>query len=195
MKCPKCGLDMANKSRCLRCGYTVKDVVLIDPEKIEKEEEPKEVKREINPEDVRVSRAGGNIFDSLFGGFFGGSMFGGLFDSLFGEPEDTGYEYDPKYYDDFGNEIYVPDEFERESVVIDASEITVEHEPKKEERKAHAARDGQESKKTHSEDNRSGAHSSGKGKNGGSFREKVSDKVRDVRDKIRRKPNDKRPPN
>ena len=188
MKCPQCGYDMANKSKCLRCGYTARDMVLIDPEKIEEEGEPKEEKREIDPDDVRVSRAGGGgLFESLFGsffggGFFGGSMFGGLFDSLFGEPEETGYEYDPKYYDAFGNEIYVPDEFERESVVIDESVITEEREVKKEERKTRPSENGEEKGEN------------GKG-HGGTFKDKVADKVHDIRDKIRRKPNDKKPPN
>ena len=185
MKCPKCGYDMANKSKCLRCGYTARDIVLIDPEKIEKEEVPKEERREINPDDVRVSRAGGgSIFDSIFGSFFGGSMFGGLFESLFGEPEETGYEYDPKYYDDFGNEIYLPDEFERESVVIDESVITEEQDVKKENGKARSPHENKNGKS----ESRS---ESGKGQ-GSTFKEKVADKFHNIHDKIHRKPDDKR---
>ena len=53
-----------------------------------------------------------------------GSLFGGFV--LFGEDEDVGYEYDPKYYDDFGNEIDLPDEFERESVEIRDAEVLEE---------------------------------------------------------------------
>ena len=113
MKCPACGHEMGKKSKCLRCGYAIKDIVPIDPEKIEKEKEPEPERREIHPDDVHVSRAGGNIF---------------------GDEESTGYEYDPKYYDDFGNERYVPDEFERESVEI--SDIEYMEPPAKEEQQA-----------------------------------------------------------
>ena len=135
MICPKCGHDMGKRAKCFRCGYTVSAIVPIDPKKIE--HEPNEERKEINPDDVHVSRAGGSIFDELFGGsIFGsiGGLFGNIFD-FFGVNDDRadGYEYDPKYYDDFGNEIYLPDEFERESVEIDASVISEEQEPEKEE--------------------------------------------------------------
>ena len=117
---------MGKRAKCLRCGYTVSAIVPIDPKKIE--HEPDEERKEINPDRVHVSRAGGSIFDDIFGGsIFGnlGGIFGNIFD-FFGVDDygSDGYEYDPKYYDDFGNEIYVPDEFERESVEIDASEIS-----------------------------------------------------------------------
>lgn len=139
MKCPKCGHDMGSKAKCLRCGFVYKGIVAIDPEKIETEEEPKSSRRVVDPDEVRVSRAGGG---GIFGDIFGGGLFGGLFDSLFGGSifadifgvDDTpdGYEYDPKYYDAFGNEIYIPDEFERESVTIENAELLVES-PKHEE--------------------------------------------------------------
>lgn len=148
MKCPQCGHDMGNRAKCLRCGYTIKDIVLIDPEKIEQESEPKTTRKEINPDDVHVSRkGGGSIFGDIFGGgLFGGGIFGGLggfFDDLFGfESDDNsqGYEYDPKYYDDFGNEVYIPDEFERDSVEIRDVEL-LEDQSKHEhaERHEHAA--------------------------------------------------------
>ena len=124
MKCPACGHEMGNRAKCLRCGYTVTSIVPIDPEKIEKEKEEEPLRREVNPDDVHVSRAGGG---SIFGDIFGGGIFGGIGDifgslfggfDLFGDDEETGYEYDPKYYDDFGNEIDLPDEFERDSVEI-----------------------------------------------------------------------------
>ncbi len=139
MKCPACGHEMGKKSKCLRCGYAIKDIVPIDPEKIEKEKEPEPERREIHPDDVHVSRAGGSIFGDIFGGgIFGGigSIFGNLFGGfdIFGDEESTGYEYDPKYYDDFGNERYVPDEFERESVEI--SDIEYMEPPAKEEQQA-----------------------------------------------------------
>lgn len=129
MKCPKCGYDMGLRAQCLRCGYAVTSIVPIDPEKIEKEGEPRSSHRVVDPDNVRVSRGqSGSVFDDIFGGgLFGGigSIFGSLFGmDLFGEEESTGYEYDPKYYDDFGNEIDLPDEFERESVEIDADQIT-----------------------------------------------------------------------
>ena len=134
MKCPECGYDMGKSAKCLRCGYTVRAIVPVDPEKIEHEEPTKT--KVIGADDVRVSRAsGGGLFDSIFGGFGGlfGGTFGGLFGSLFGdffgEDEDAGYEYDPKYYDDFGNEIDLPDEFERESVEISTVEF-MEEDPK-----------------------------------------------------------------
>ena len=133
MKCPNCGHDMGNRAKCLRCGYTITSIVPIDPEKIEKEqEEPSSRRRVVDPDDVHVSRAGGG---SIFGDLFGGGIFGGLggiFDSLFGgfdlfgEEEDSGYEYAPKYYDDFCNEIRLPDEFERESVEITDVELLEE---------------------------------------------------------------------
>ncbi len=128
MKCPNCGHDMGKSSKCLRCGYTVKAIIPVDAEKIEQEkEEPTKV---IHADQVKVSRASDSIFGSIFGsdGFFGGGI-GGIFDSLFGgfslcgEDEDEGYTYDPNYYDDFGNEIEVPDEFERDSVEIDSVEL------------------------------------------------------------------------
>ena len=129
MKCPKCGHDMGQRAKCLRCGYAVTSIVPIDPEKIEKEDEPRSSHRVVDPDEVRMSRnGGGGFFDDIFGGgLFGGigSIFGSLFGmDLFGEEESSGYEYDPKYYDDFGNEIDLPDEFERESVEIDADQIT-----------------------------------------------------------------------
>ena len=153
MKCPECGHDMGKSSKCLRCGYTVRAIVPVDPEKIEKEEEPTKV---ISADDVHVSRSnGGGLFDSIFGGLgslFGGGI-GGLFDSifggfgsLFGEDEDTGYEYDPKYYDAFGNEIDLPDEFERESVEIHSVEF-MEEDPKDAKHKKKGKRDGSEDKK------------------------------------------------
>lgn len=139
MKCPECGHDMGKRSKCLRCGYTVKSVISIDPEKIEQEKTTKEeqsVRKEIHPDDVHVSRAGGSIFGDIFGGgIFGGfgsiidSIFGGF--DIFGSDNSRGYEYDPKYYDDFGNEIYLPDEFERESVEIADVEL-LEDMPKRE---------------------------------------------------------------
>ena len=156
MKCPECGHDMGKSSKCLRCGYTVRAIVPVDPEKIEQEEPTKT--KVINADDVRVSRAsGGGLFDSIFGGFgsiFGGGL-GGLFDSifggsifgdLFGEEEDTGYEYDPKYYDAFGNEIHLPDEFERDSVEISAVEF-MEEEPKDEKKKKKGKNDDRDDKK------------------------------------------------
>ena len=136
MKCPECGHDMGKSSKCLRCGYTVRAIVPIEPEKIEQEAKAdKEPTKVIRADEVRVSRGtGGGLFDSIFGGIdsiFGGGL-GSLFDSifggfsLFGEDEDAGYEYDPKYYDDFGNEIDLPDEFERDSVEISAVEFMEE---------------------------------------------------------------------
>ena len=140
MKCPQCGHDMGKRAKCLRCGYTSKGVIPIDPEKIEKEREQKTERREIHPDDVHISRAGGG---GIFGGLFGGSIFGGLEDLLsgfFGEFDDgdNGYEYDPKYYDSFGNEIHVPDEFERKSVEIREVELleeSVDKQDKKHKRK------------------------------------------------------------
>lgn len=129
---------MGNKSKCLRCGFVYKGIVSIDPESIEKEEDPQTSRRVVNPDDVHVSRArGGSVFDDFVGSIFGGSPFGGLgdvFGDLFGEffgydERDEGYTYDPKYYDSFGNEIYVPDEFERESVVVQDVEL-LEEQPK-----------------------------------------------------------------
>lgn len=125
MKCPQCGYNMGNHAKCLRCGYAVTSIVPVDPDKIE-QEEPKEentTHRVVDPDDVYMSRGGGrHVFGDLFGGgIFGGfgSLFGDLFGvDLFGDDSDTGYEYDPKYYDDFGNEIDLPDEFERDSVEI-----------------------------------------------------------------------------
>ena len=133
MKCPKCGHDMGRRSKCLRCGYAVSAIIPIDPKKIEHDNEPDSEHREVDPDKVRVSRAGGSIFDDIFGGsIFGniGNIFGSLFGGfgLFEDDGADGYEYDPKYYDDFGNEIYLPDEFERESVEIDNVEI-LEEEP------------------------------------------------------------------
>ena len=132
MWCPNCGHEMGKASKCLRCGYVNKGIIPIDPEKIEREREDEPVRKEVNPDDVHVSRAGGgSIFGDIFGGgFFGGigDIFGSLFGGfgLFGEDEDVGYEYDPKYYDDFGNEIDLPDEFERESVEIRDAEVLEE---------------------------------------------------------------------
>lgn len=138
MKCPKCGHDMGSKAKCLRCGFVYKGIVPVDPETIETEEEPKSSRRVVDPDEVRVSRAGGG---SIFGDIFGGGLFGGLFDSLFGgsifadifgvDDIPEGYEYDPKYYDAFGNEIYIPDEFERESVEISDVELLEEPAPPK----------------------------------------------------------------
>ncbi len=157
MKCPECGHEMGKGAKCLRCGYAIKAIVPIDPEKIEEErDEPTAARREINPDDVHVSRAGGG---SIFGDMFGGGLFGGLggiFDSLFGgffgmDDDADGYEYDPKYYDDFGNEIYVPDEFERDSVEIENVELLEEkakHEesappPRKSKHEEHEHRHGE----------------------------------------------------
>ncbi|MCI8488024.1 hypothetical protein [Pumilibacter intestinalis] len=138
MKCPKCGHDMGKSAKCLRCGYTVKAVIPVEPDKIEHEQSAEE-RREIDPKNVRMSRSGGGIFEDIFGGsIFGnlGNIFGGLFGGfgLF-DDEPDGYEYDPKYYDDFGNEIYIPDEFERESVEIADVEI-LEEQPHRSEDKA-----------------------------------------------------------
>lgn len=128
MKCPECGHEMGRSAKCLRCGYKVKAIVPVDPEKIEHERDDEPVRKSIDPDSIRVSRASGG---GLFGDLFGGGLFGGLFGDIlggfdiFGDMTD-GYEYDPKYYDDFGNEIYLPDEFERESVEIENVEYLEE---------------------------------------------------------------------
>ncbi len=135
MKCPVCGYDMGKAAKCLRCGYTVTAIIPVDPEKIE-QEEPQKTKV-ISEDRVTVSRASdGGIFGSLFGGgigdifdsIFGGGLFGGM--GIFEDEEEDGYTYDPKYYDDFGNEIELPDEFERDSVEVTQVE-TLEPDQKK----------------------------------------------------------------
>ena len=132
MKCPHCGEPLpAGRAKCRRCGYEVKDVALTGEQEQEQGKDEPATTREVSPDEVHVSRSGGgSLFDDLFGGGIFGGLFGNLFGGIFGSDEDRGYEADPRYYDDFGNEIDLPDEFERESVLIEDVEVYEESEEK-----------------------------------------------------------------
>ena len=94
MVCPQCGYDMGRAHRCLRCGFEVKTLAVVDEDAEEqksenKEEEPSTVV--IDPRNTYISSPdeddGFGMFDpfdpfgSLFGGMFDpiGDILGGLF--------------------------------------------------------------------------------------------------------------------
>ncbi len=111
MKCPNCGEEMSEgKFKCMRCGYTVKDLCVSTSEDNDnKQDEPETV--EIDPSKVYVSGGGATSSGGLFGDVFGGGLFGGLFggilDDLFGF---GGFDDERVSYDIFGNPVYDDDE-------------------------------------------------------------------------------------
>ena len=86
MICPQCGYDMGRAHRCLRCGFEIKTLAVVDEndEKKEehehKEEEPSTVV--IDPRNTYISNPDEDYFDTFdpFDPF--GSLFGGMFDPI-----------------------------------------------------------------------------------------------------------------
>lgn len=88
MICPKCGYDIGNKSKCVRCGYEIKTLAVVD-ENNSNDEPKKEEKTEtkvIDPCNVYLTHPYGyeDDYDTGFGP--GGDPFASLFDDLFGDP-------------------------------------------------------------------------------------------------------------
>ena len=89
MVCPQCGFDMGNKHKCMRCGYEVKTLAVMDDteNKENGHGEEETVTRVIDPADVYISNgdAYGDDFSDPFSALFGdifdpiGSLLGGLF--------------------------------------------------------------------------------------------------------------------
>lgn len=101
MICPNCGYDMGNKSKCIRCGYEVKTLAVVDTDAENNEsksgKEDKIETKVIDPcnvflthpngyegieDDFGMEFSFGDPFASLFGDFFGdpiGDLLGGLF--------------------------------------------------------------------------------------------------------------------
>ena len=87
MICPQCGYDMGNKSKCLRCGYEVKTLAVVDEsEQNEQRQEEHNDTKVIDPCNVYLTHPYG--YDDDEGTGFGpfGSPFASLFDDLFGDP-------------------------------------------------------------------------------------------------------------
>ncbi len=87
MICPQCGYDMGNKNKCIRCGYAVKTLAVVDEHASDENvrEEHNETKV-IDPCNVYLTHPYGyeDDYDTGFGPF--GSPFSSLFDDLFGDP-------------------------------------------------------------------------------------------------------------
>lgn len=95
MICPQCGYDMGNKNKCIRCGYTVKNLAVVDShsqsdgsdganEHKKQNDEPET--KVIDPCNVYLTHPYGYEDDGMDFGPFGGSPFSSLFDDLFGDP-------------------------------------------------------------------------------------------------------------
>lgn len=89
MICPQCGYEMGNKNKCLRCGYEIKTLTVVDrderSERTEKKEEKIETKI-IDPCNVFLTHPYG--YDDDFGTGYGPSddPFVSIIDELFGDP-------------------------------------------------------------------------------------------------------------
>ena len=88
MICPQCGYDMGTRSKCLRCGYEEKTLVVVDEKDKSDSDEPKQEKEEkpdvkiIDPCNVYLTHPYGVDDDS----YSFGSPFASIFDDLFGDP-------------------------------------------------------------------------------------------------------------
>ena len=89
MICPQCGYDMGNKSKCLRCGYEVKTLSVVN----QKDEHGQDAQGDnnetidIDPCNVFLTHPYG--YDDDFGTGFGSPFddpFVSIIDSLFGDP-------------------------------------------------------------------------------------------------------------
>ena len=89
MICPHCGYDMENRSRCLRCGYQVKTLAVVDESEEDNSQGESEEKIEtkvIDPCNVYLTHPYGVEDDDDYDPIFGGGGFGSIFDMLFGDP-------------------------------------------------------------------------------------------------------------
>lgn len=109
MICPQCGYDMGNKNKCIRCGYEVKTLAVVDEREEsggpDNEREKTETKV-IDPCNVYLTHpygfddddGFGDPFASLFGGLFGdpiGDLLGGLFGFDVSPRRSVVYEEEP----------------------------------------------------------------------------------------------------
>ena len=108
MICPQCGYDMGNKNKCIRCGYEVKTLAVVD-ERADDEPKTEQEKTEtkiIDPCNVYLTHpygfedddGFGDPFASLFGGLFGdpiGDLLGGLFGFDVSPRRSAFYEEEP----------------------------------------------------------------------------------------------------
>ena len=85
MICPQCGYDMGRAHRCLRCGFEIKTLAVVDEdeekkeEREHKEEEPSTVV--IAPRNTYISNP--DAYDDPFDAFNPFDPFGSLFGSMF----------------------------------------------------------------------------------------------------------------
>lgn len=78
MLCPQCGYDIGNANKCLRCGFTVKTLAVVDNEN-------EETKKDDAPETIIIDPSETYITSAGYDDDFGGSLFGDPFASLFGD--------------------------------------------------------------------------------------------------------------
>lgn len=109
MICPQCGYDMGNKNKCIRCGYEVKTLAVVDERADGDEPKTEQEKTEtkiIDPCNVYLTHpygfedddGFGDPFASLFGGLFGdpiGDLLGGLFGFDVSPRRSAFYEEEP----------------------------------------------------------------------------------------------------
>ncbi len=79
MICPNCGYDMGSANKCLRCGYTVKTLAVVDPDNDE------EVKKDDGEETIVIDPSETYISSYDDDDDFGGSVFADPFSALFGD--------------------------------------------------------------------------------------------------------------
>lgn len=90
MICPQCGYDMENKNKCMRCGYEVKTLAVVEEDTDERKDDARDdepVTRVIDPADTYISSGDeyGDDFSDPFSALFGdvfdpiSSLLGGLF--------------------------------------------------------------------------------------------------------------------
>ncbi len=87
MICPKCGYDIGNKSKCVRCGYEIKTIAVVDEN--DKRDDGKKENIEtkiIDPCNVYLTHPYGYDDDYDTGYGPGGDPFASLFDDIFGDP-------------------------------------------------------------------------------------------------------------
>lgn len=162
MICPKCGYDIGNKSKCVRCGYEIKTLTVVDEKK--NEDEPKKEGTEtkvIDPCNVYLTHPYGyeDDYDTGFGP--GGDPFASLFDDLFGDPISDllgglfGININP--FGGASHRTYVRESEEpqkkkkKQGPIVEVNDVEIiEDEPKKTERPEHREhRDGRDHREHH----------------------------------------------
>lgn len=128
MLCPQCGYDMENNSKCVRCGYEVKTLAVIDENVNNEKDEPET--RVIDPDATYISggerrTSGGGYsdpFSSIFGDVFDpiGSILGDLFG--FSSSPFTDFDVYGEYDDE---DEYVDDDVQKKNNAVEVKKVEI----------------------------------------------------------------------